>query len=187
VDKFLSGMGYDRSIPRALIYGPSEFGGFGIRHLYTEMLGMKIDTVVNHVRADTQLGKAFRTNLNYLQSTAGITAPILESGTPLPYIDNNWILHLRQFLNEITAKLEINNIWLPKINCTQDIPLMTAFMKHTTIRAELRVLKNWRLYYKVIFFSEICYPSGKSIQPIYMQYNHDLNHAQSSTKRNWPI
>jgi hypothetical protein len=82
VDKFLSGMGYDRSTPRALIYSPSEFGGFGIRHLYTEMLGMKLDTVVSHLRAETQFGKAFRINLNYLQLTAGISEPILESCTP---------------------------------------------------------------------------------------------------------
>jgi hypothetical protein len=101
-------MGYVQSTPRALIYGPSESGGFGIRHLYTEMLGMKLDTVVSHIRADTQLGRAFR--MNYLQLTAGITEPILESRQPLPYIDNNWILHLRTFLNEINANLEINNI-----------------------------------------------------------------------------
>jgi hypothetical protein len=129
VDKFLSGMGYDPSTPRALIYGPSEFGGFGIRHLYTEMVGMKLDTVVSHLRADTQLGKAFRINLNYLQLTAGILEPVLESRTPLPYIDNNWVTHLRQFLNEINAKMEIQNKWLPKLQSDQDIAFMTAFMR----------------------------------------------------------
>jgi hypothetical protein len=72
-------MGYDWSTPRALVYGPTEFGGFGVRQLYTEMLGMKLDTVVSYLRADTQFGKAFRINLNYLQLTAGITEPILES------------------------------------------------------------------------------------------------------------
>jgi hypothetical protein len=79
VDKFLSGMDYDRSTARALIYGPPEFRGFGIRHLYTEMLGMNLDTVVSHLCADTQLGKAFRINLNYFQLTAVTTEPILES------------------------------------------------------------------------------------------------------------
>jgi hypothetical protein len=94
VEKFLSGMGYDRSTPRAMIYEPLEFGGFGVRHLYTEMLGMKLDTIISHLRANTQLGKAFQINLNYLQLTAGITEPVLESTTSVTYIDNNWILHL---------------------------------------------------------------------------------------------
>jgi hypothetical protein len=43
VDKFISAMGIDHSTHRALIYGPSEYGGFGVRHLYTEMMGMKLD------------------------------------------------------------------------------------------------------------------------------------------------
>jgi hypothetical protein len=178
VDKILSRMGYDCSTSRALLYGPAEFGGFGIRHLYTEMMGMKLDTVVSHLRADTQLGKAFRINLNYLQLTAGITEPILESSTPLVYIDNNWILHLRQFLNEINGKLEIQDIWLPKHHSSHDISIMTAFMAQHPTKAELRTLNNWRIYYRVIFYSEICFPSGKSIQPMY------LNSTMTLLKRN---
>jgi hypothetical protein len=114
VDKFISGMGYDRSTPRALIYGPTEFGGFGIHHLYTEMLGMKLDTVVSHLWANTKLGKAFRINLNYLRLRPGVAEPVLETNTLLPYIDNNWILHLCQFLSEIHAKLVIQHIWVPQ-------------------------------------------------------------------------
>jgi hypothetical protein len=36
VDKFISAMGIDHSTHRALIYGPAEYKGFGVRHLYTE-------------------------------------------------------------------------------------------------------------------------------------------------------
>jgi hypothetical protein len=186
VDKVLSGMGYDRSTPSALIYGPAEFGGFGIRHLYTEMLGMKFNTVISHLRVNTQFGKAFRISLNYLQLTARITEPILECRTQLPYINSNWIMHLRQVLNEINGCLEINNIWLPKLQCSQDIPLMKAFLTKTTIRADLKVLNNWRLYFKVIFFSEICFPSGIAIQPQYLTYNHDLSCTQSTSNLIWP-
>jgi hypothetical protein len=75
---------------------------------YTERLGMKINTVISHLRANMQLGQAFRINFNHLLLTAGITEPILESRTQLPYIDNNWIMHLRQFFNE-------SNIWRYKI------------------------------------------------------------------------
>jgi hypothetical protein len=37
IKKFFSGMGYGRSTPRSLIYGPEEFSGFGVRYLYTKM------------------------------------------------------------------------------------------------------------------------------------------------------
>jgi hypothetical protein len=49
IDKFLSGMGIDRSTPRSILFGPEEFGGYGIRHLYTEMQGMKINLIISHL------------------------------------------------------------------------------------------------------------------------------------------
>jgi hypothetical protein len=48
---------------------------------------------------------------------------------------------------------------------------MAAFIQMKLSRAELIVLNNWRLYYSVIFLSELCYATGKGIQPYYMEYN----------------
>jgi hypothetical protein len=42
-------MGYDHSTPRDLIFGPEEFGGFYIRHLLTEMMGMKLDSIISDI------------------------------------------------------------------------------------------------------------------------------------------
>jgi hypothetical protein len=39
VDQFLPKMGYVHSTHRALIFGPKSYGGFGVRHLVTEMQG----------------------------------------------------------------------------------------------------------------------------------------------------
>jgi hypothetical protein len=72
VDKFLSVMGYDHSTHRALVYRPAEFGGLGVRHLYTETLGMKIDTVMSHIRAQSDLGTSFIININYIQLLSGL-------------------------------------------------------------------------------------------------------------------
>jgi hypothetical protein len=63
---------------------------------------------------------------------------------------------------------------------------MTAFMQKTQPWAEIHVLNNWKLYYKVIFFSESCYSSGKCLQPIYLNSKHELDKAQLFTKLNWP-
>jgi hypothetical protein len=49
LSKFLSEMGYDRSTLRAILFGPYEIGGYGICHLYTKMLGMKLDMLISHV------------------------------------------------------------------------------------------------------------------------------------------
>jgi hypothetical protein len=91
---------------------------------------MRLDTVVSHLCANTQQGKAFQINLNYLQLAAGIIKPILESRIPLTYIDNNWMMHLCQLLNEINGQLEIQNIWIPQPQRSQDASLMPLVETH---------------------------------------------------------
>jgi hypothetical protein len=99
----------------------------------------------------------------------------------------NWILHIRQFLVEINASLEIRNLWLPKHQCHHDQFIMEAFEKTKANTAELRILNNWRLYYKVILFSELCYSSGTGIQAIYLDYTHSLSLSQTKSNLHWPV
>jgi hypothetical protein len=110
VDKFISAMGIDHITDRALIYGPAEYGGFGVRHLYTKMMGTKLETVISHIRATSQLGISMIININFTQLHAGIDTPIFQSKDDLSYVPMNWILHLRHFLIEINATLETRRI-----------------------------------------------------------------------------
>jgi hypothetical protein len=110
VDKFISAMGIDHITDRALIYGPAEYGGFGVRHLYTKMMGIKLETVISHIRATSQLGISMIININFTQLHADIDTPIFQSKDDLSYVPMNWILHLRHFLIEINATLETRRI-----------------------------------------------------------------------------
>lgn len=67
IDKFLPFMGFEHGSHRSLIHGPIEMGGANIPHLYTEMMGMKLEAFIAHIRADTSLGRSFIINLNYIQ------------------------------------------------------------------------------------------------------------------------
>jgi hypothetical protein len=78
VDKFVLAMGIDHSTHRALIYGPSKYGRLGLCHLYTEMRGMKLETIIIHLRAESELGTSIIININYIQLLAGISKPIME-------------------------------------------------------------------------------------------------------------
>jgi hypothetical protein len=92
---------------------------------------------------------------------------------------------MRQFLVEINAYLEIKNLWLPKLQRKNDQFLMTFFWKAKETTAE--ILNNWRIYYKVILLSDICFGTGKGIQPLFLEYNHSTVVRQSSSSLNWPI
>jgi hypothetical protein len=73
-------MAYEHGSPRALIHGPLEMGGCEIPHIYTEMLGLKIESIISHICADSILGKSFRININYLQLLSGLEQPIFPPG-----------------------------------------------------------------------------------------------------------
>jgi hypothetical protein len=111
IDQFLPKMGYTHGTTRALIFGPTIYRGCGVRHLYTEMQGMKLETMISHLRAGTSLGTIIHTNINYLQMLTGIEEPILESTAPIEYIEDNWLTQFRTFLTTIKAKMVIEGLW----------------------------------------------------------------------------
>jgi hypothetical protein len=166
VDKFISAMGIYHSTHHALIYGPTEYWGFGVQHLYTKMMGMKLETVISHICASSQLGTSIIINTNFIQLHAGIGTPIFESKEDIFYVPMNCLLHLRQFLIEINANLEVKGLWIPKLQSQHDQFLMSSFVKMKATRAELIILNIWRLYERVILFSELCFTLGQRIQPV---------------------
>jgi hypothetical protein len=104
-------VGYNHSMHRSIVFGPQKCGGIGIKHLFTEMMSMKLNAIMSHIIANPTLGKAFRINIDYLQLVAGQTEPILQSRAPITYKDQNWLLHMRDYLVEIDATMEINDLW----------------------------------------------------------------------------
>jgi hypothetical protein len=64
---------------------------------------------------------------------------------------------------------------------------MTAFVNAKASKSKLIILNNWRLYYKVMLLSEICFASGKGIQPFYLEYDHSTLAKPSQSTLNWPI
>ena len=93
--QFLPAIGYLQKTSRALVHGPIEFGGYNIPHLYAIHGAQKIITVINHIRANTDLGKTFVININILQLTSGRSTQFLSVENPLSYIPDNWLLHLK--------------------------------------------------------------------------------------------
>jgi ribonuclease HI len=187
LDKFLPFMGYEHGSPRALIHGPSEMGGCEIPHLYTEMMGLKIESVMAHIRADSLLGKSFRININYIQLLTGLEDPIFMSRDNIGYITDNWLLHLRNYLLEINGSFTIKDLWLPRKLREHDIVLMTEFLSLGLPQSDLRLINNWRLYFKVNTLTEICNPEGTHIRECFTKfpkrtYSNNLN----PSKLQWP-
>jgi hypothetical protein len=188
LDKFLPAMGYEHGTPRALIHGPQEMGGVEIPHLFTEMLGMKIEAIISHIRANTVLGKSICINLNYLQLRAGIEKPILTCRDDLGYICPNWILHIRDYLIDINGSLDIKNVWIPIKQRQHDVILMQEFRLLGLSNSELRLVNNWRIFFQVSTLVELCNPEGNRIQPCFLtKPSGRIVTKENPTNLRWPI
>jgi hypothetical protein len=119
--KYFQVCGLAQSFPRAVVYGPEAFGGMGMKYLYTECSCQKIDCLINQFKTDSSLAHEMRLNLNWLQITTGTSTPILESSQDLNYVDMNWFLSIKEFLNRINATIQLKHLWTPSIFRTGDI------------------------------------------------------------------
>ncbi len=110
VEKCLLAMGYGHSFPRDVVHGPGEFGGLNLNDTYTEQCMLKIQSMIEHLRAQSPMGEIMSTNLNWLQLHSGLSQPILESTDNIIYLFENWFLHLRSSVISIQGTLLIKNL-----------------------------------------------------------------------------
>jgi len=75
---FLPKMGFNRHTARAVVYGPEERGGLGIKNLYVEQSVEQIKALTQHIRLASPLGKIMRINIDWVQLIAGTARPIFE-------------------------------------------------------------------------------------------------------------
>lgn len=174
LESFVPALGYNRNFPRDVILGPSEFGGASIPHLYTESRIQQVEMLLSNIRADTDLGKLFLINLNWIQVLAGIGEPYLTSTQEIPYI-NNWFTGIREFLHQINGRLHIRSLHIPVIEREGDQFIMTAFaaIRPKLSKNKLRYLFNWRLYHKVTLISDLCNAKGDTILDQYLLNPND--------------
>jgi hypothetical protein len=164
IDKFLPFMGYEHGSTRALIHGPLEMGGCEIPHLYSEMLGLKVESIIAHIRADSVLGESFCININYIQLLSGLEQPMFSSRDNIGYITNNWLIHLRNFLIDINGTLHIKYLWKTTKLRQNDIVLMSEFTSLGHGQTELRLINNWRLFFRDTTLAELCNPERTRIR-----------------------
>ena len=121
---FLPKMGYNRTTARAVVYGPEKHGGIGIKSLYAEQSIAQITALIQHTRLHSPFGRTIRINMDWVQITAGIQCPVLEDTRPIQHLEGEWFKSIREFLFKTNSKIEIDNLWVPKLQRKQDRCIM---------------------------------------------------------------
>ena len=64
-------LGYNAHMPRAVVFGPTKYGGIGLRHLFIEFGKIKVKTILQHLRGNTQSGQIIMIYLQWAQLVTG--------------------------------------------------------------------------------------------------------------------
>jgi hypothetical protein len=92
---------------------------------------------------------------------------------------------LRDYLIEIKAKMQINNLWKIVLLRHKDVAIMDEVIKCGAMPPELRTFNNWRMFFQVNCLSEICNAEGTKIAQFYMTFPNE-NNINHKSKLQWP-
>jgi hypothetical protein len=107
----LTKMGFNRHMPRAVVFAPLSIGGIGLIDLYTAQSESKIITILTNIRAQTPVLKTIIILIESYQISAGITYQSVENNIITHnYMQSPWMAEAREFLKTIKGYLYIPQI-----------------------------------------------------------------------------
>jgi len=170
----LNKISFNRNFPRAVVYGPIELGGLGIRSLYVEQGIAKISLYLRQLSSESELGKCLRIATRTQQLEAGVSWDILERpAITIPYLTTTWITALRDFMgvHDIQIKFCVSEKWSQyQTTCEGDTFLMERIMALNIFSdAQLRDINLARIYFRALTLSDVANPMGDRILPLYLE------------------
>ena len=163
VTTFLNLMGFNRHMPRPVVFGPIKFGGLGLAHLGIEQGVQKILFIIRHIRSKTTMGNMITALVHNYQLTAGTSQPILQRTEPLPHCEGTWLDLARDFLHFINGTIELEYDYTTKKLRENDAHLMDIVLASNYSNSEKAAFNRCRIFLQVTLLSEITDQTGKSL------------------------
>ena len=165
---FLPKLGFARTFPRSVIYGPLSLGGYGLRSIQAHQGIEQTILFLQHFRLQDSPGRLLRIALDWYQLVCGVDFPVLSApGIALPHAPPGWLSSLRSFLSACHGRFLFltDYIRVPKGYRHNDCNIMRAFLTLHLKPRQLRSLNLCRLYLQVEYLSELCSLQGTYILP----------------------
>ena len=168
---FLPKYGYNRNMPNAVVYGPTEYGGLGLQTLSTERSISQIYTFLACLRSPGVASDLSQITVSWGQCLAGTSFSILSNPHPsLPYLEPMvWLPQVREFLAKIDGGIELSNDFIPQLQRTNDKFLMDKSITGIFTDLELQLVNACRLYLGVTLLSDITNPKGDLVKSFALQ------------------
>lgn len=126
----LSKLHLNRHTSRAIVFGPSEYGGLEMPELYTSEGIGQLRLLMGHLRLRDKTASLILIDISYLQLIVGSSTLFFN----LPFTmyghstDGGWLSSIWQFIDSIKFQLYIKQAQPPPLPCQDDIALMDYFV-----------------------------------------------------------
>ena len=145
--------GFNIHTNRAIIYGPSEYGGAGFKRLYDQQGIGQIKAVLRHWRAATMAGILLRNLVEWGNYSLGMSRCFLEDvHTPLPHFELKWLGSLPQYLKSNDLWLTLDRSGIPPLERVHDGYIMDLILSSQTFTpAQIRRVNYCRLFLNALY------------------------------------
>ena len=173
---------FPKSMPREVVFGPTNRLGLGIRHLFTEQGAIKVTTILRTARSGSSRMKNLLIYISWAQHVTGISAHILQyPNKPIPPIGNQqWLHTLREFLAINNFGIQLSGIRVVKTRRVNDTCLADKIALEN--RALATMLNRCRLYLRVETLSDCCNANGTHLRPAVFKCQN-----RQSSESHWPL
>jgi hypothetical protein len=179
----LAAMGFNRHMPREVVFCSTLYQGLNLRHLY-DIQGMESTRLIlQELNSSTTTTKLLRSIIDVIQMEAGIGKPILEENRPLIYIEWGWIPSIRDFLYHIQASIT-NASSSPMVYREGDTYIMDTPLLRTMSRKEQILINRCRIFQQVECISDIATADGTAICHEWLVKKSS---RRSSSNKVWPL
>ena len=186
INALLPKLRINRHMKRAVVWGPTRFGGLNIKDMYTEQLVQGTEHAIEHIRHQSATGKTFIVTAEAYQVYLGMGKPFFTTN-PLhcPHrlpASHNRLTYLWESLDAIECRLELPHMWRPDSTkpCLMDAILIAQQRNKGTpsfITDEfVRLANTCRLWLKVLYIADITEDNGMIAQDYYIGARQCENH-----------
>jgi hypothetical protein len=115
----------------------------------------------------------------------GIGTPLLESDQFIQCLQDNWFINIRDFLNQINAKICIRGLWQPTLARVDNRFVMELVDQLNLPKRIVTVVNNWRIYFQVLSLADITNAAGDRLLSSIFDKNK-INEWKSTSTLKWP-
>lgn len=164
----LQKMHYCSTMSRAVVFGPSRYGGLDFWDLRVEQGIDQIRLILRHLRIPGgQGGNMMRITLEACQYSVGTQRLLLEDPSyPLPHLESFWLKSVREFLRGVNASLLIADVKVQPLQRVGDAHLMDLVLNTGVFSDDdVRVINACCLFLQVLTVSDITTADGQRLLP----------------------